>query len=74
METKRPSRPWTPDTEFTVEETGGGVQLRPTGRLREAAIDEVAGSLRFKRKSKTPAQMRTAVRCEVMRRHDCGRY
>ena len=73
METKRPSRAWTPDTEFTVEETGDGV-LRPTGRFPEAVIDEVVGSLGYKRKSKTAAHMRTGVRCEVMRRHESGRY
>ena len=51
-----------------------GIQLRPAGRFPETMIDEVAGSLRFKRKSKTTAQMRAATRREVMRRHDLGRY
>ena len=70
----RASRAWTPGTEFTVEETGDGILLRPTGRFPEASLDEVAGSLRSKRKSETPAQMHTAIRREVMRRHDRGRY
>jgi hypothetical protein len=34
----------------------------------------VAGCLRSRRKSKTPAQMRVAMVREVMRRHDRGRY
>jgi AbrB family looped-hinge helix DNA binding protein len=70
----RTSRAWTPGTQFTVEETGDGVLLRPTGRFPETGLDQVAGCLRSKRKSKTLAQMRTAIRDEVMRRHDRSRY
>ncbi|MEX2261995.1 MAG: AbrB/MazE/SpoVT family DNA-binding domain-containing protein [Bryobacteraceae bacterium] len=70
----RTSRAWGPGTEFTVEETGDGILLRPAGRFPEAGLDEVAGCLRSKRKTKTPAQMRTAIGREVIRRHDRGRY
>jgi AbrB family looped-hinge helix DNA binding protein len=70
----RTSRAWAPGTEFTVEETGDGVLLRPAGRFPRADLDEVAGFLRSKRKSKTPAQMRAAIGREVIRRHDRGRY
>jgi AbrB family looped-hinge helix DNA binding protein len=70
----RTSRALVPGTEFTVEETSDGILLRPTGRFPEADLDAVAGCLRSKRKSKTPAQMRAAIRREVMRRHDSGRY
>lgn len=70
----RTSRAWTPGTEFTIEETGDGILLRPMGRFPEAALDEVAGSLPFKRKTKSLAQMGTAIGREVMRRHDRGRY
>jgi hypothetical protein len=49
-------------------------QLRPTGRFPDADLAEVAGCLRSKGKSKTPAQMRAAIGREVMRRQDCGRY
>ena len=47
-----------------------------TGKLEKIAfdLDEVAGCLRSKRKSKTSAQMRNAVGREVIRRHDRGRY
>ena len=68
------SRAWGPGTEFTVEETGDGILLRPTGRFPVTVLKEVAGCLRSKRKAKTPAQMRAAIRREVMRRHDRGRY
>ena len=70
----RTSRAWAPGTEFTVEETGDGILLRAAGRFPRADLDQVAGCLRSKRKSKTPAQMRTAIRREVIRRHDRGRY
>ena len=70
----RTSRAWVPGTEFTVEETGDGILLRPAGRFPRTDLDEVAGCLRSKRKSKTTAQMRTAIAREVIRRHDRGRY
>ena len=70
----RVSRDWKPGTAFTIEETGDGVLLRPAAVFPSAGIDEVAGCLRSKRKSKTPAQMRTAIGREVSRRHDRGRY
>jgi len=70
----RISRAWGPGTEFTLEETGDGILLRPAGRFPQADLEEVAGCLRSERKSKTPAQMRAAMGREVKRRHDRGRY
>ena len=70
----RVSRAWGPGTEFTVEETGNGILLRPTARFPEADLAEVAGCLRSKGKSKTPAQMGATIGREVKRRHDRGRY
>ena len=70
----RDSRAWTPGTEFTVEEAGDGILLRPANRFPQADLDQVAGCLRVKDKAKTPAQMQAAIRREVMRRHDRGRY
>jgi AbrB family looped-hinge helix DNA binding protein len=70
----RDSRAWGPGTEFEVEETGDGILLRPAARFSDTNLEEVAGSLRSRRKSKTPAQMRAAIVREVMRRHDRGRY
>ena len=70
----RISRAWGPGTEFTVEETGDGVLLRPAGRFPAARLDEVAGCLRSGRRPGTPARMRAAVGREVNRRHDRGRY
>ena len=70
----RDSRAWQPGTEFTIEETSDGILLRPAARFPAAKLEEVAGCLRSKRKSKTPSQMRAAIGREVMRRHDRGRY
>jgi AbrB family looped-hinge helix DNA binding protein len=70
----RTSHAWGPGTEFTVEETGDGILLRPAGRFREASLDEVAGCLQSKRKRKTPTQMNSVIAREVNRRHGRGRY
>ena len=72
--TIRDSRAWKPGTEFSVEETGEGILLRPTGRFPQADLAQVAGCLRVRGKSKTQEQMRAVIRREVMRRHDRGRY
>jgi AbrB family looped-hinge helix DNA binding protein len=70
----RASRTWGPGMEFTVEETGDGILLRPAGRFPTTQLDEVVGCLRSPHKAKTPAQMDDAVGREVMRRHGSGRY
>jgi AbrB family looped-hinge helix DNA binding protein len=70
----RDSRAWGPGTKFTVEETGEGILLRPAAHFADTNLEQVAGCLRSKRKSKTPVQMRAAIGREVMRRHDRGRY
>jgi AbrB family looped-hinge helix DNA binding protein len=70
----RASRAWGPGTEFTVEDLGDGILLRPASRFPESDLEHVAGCLRSKRKPKTPAQMRTAIGREVTRRNDRGRY
>ena len=70
----RDSRAWGPGTKFTVEETGDGILLRPADRFPESSLVDVAGSLRSKRKAKSPAQMDRSIGREVTSRHDRGRY
>jgi AbrB family looped-hinge helix DNA binding protein len=70
----RVARAWGPGTEFTIEETGDGILLRPAAHFPDTILEEVAGCLRSKRKSKAPGQMRAAISREVIRRHDSGRY
>jgi len=70
----RISHAWGPGTEFTWEETGDGIVLRPAGRFPRTSLKEVAGCLRYKGKPKTVAQMHAAIEREVIHRHDRGRY
>jgi AbrB family looped-hinge helix DNA binding protein len=70
----RTSRAWKPGMEFTVEEAGDGILLRPARLFPETTLDQVVGCLPTKRKAASPAQMRKAIAREVMRRHDRGRY
>lgn len=70
----RSSRAWGPGTEFTVEETGEGVLLRPTNRFPATELVEVVGCLRYEGNAKAIAKMNDAVQREVVRRHDRGRY
>jgi AbrB family looped-hinge helix DNA binding protein len=70
----RTSRNWGPGTKLTVEETGEGILLRPAHRFPESKLDDVVGCLRPKRKSKTLAEMATAIDREVIQRRERGRY
>jgi AbrB family looped-hinge helix DNA binding protein len=68
------SHAWGPGTEFAVEDAGDAILLRPAARFPAAKLDDVAGCLRSKRKSKTIAEMHAAIEHEVARRHGRGRY
>jgi AbrB family looped-hinge helix DNA binding protein len=70
----RTSRGWGPGTEFTVEETEAGILLRPARRFPRTKIEDVVGCLPSHRKLKSRAQIDEAIRLEVIRRHDSGRY
>ena len=70
----RAAHAWTPGTEFSVEEAGDGILLRPIGGFPEVTLDQVAGCLRGKRKAKALKQMDAAIKREVDRRRDRGRY
>ena len=70
MRTFRASQP---HIEFTSVERGDGILLR-SGRFPEADLNDVAGCLRSKRKSKTPVHMRAAIGREVIRRQDTQEF
>lgn len=57
----------------SVRGSNGTVQL-PIARIAAHDLDEVAGCLRSKLKSKKPARIQFAIRAEVNRRRDQGRY
>jgi len=69
----RSAHAWGPGTEFTVEETAGGILLRPARRFPPTKIEDVAGCLHPKRKPKT-IDTRLAVARAIARRHASGRY
>lgn len=69
----RNSRAWNSGTEFTVEEMGDGILLRPISALPPSSLDMVAGCLHYKGKPKTLTQMRAAIAQRVAKRHKLGR-
>ncbi|MEO8660854.1 MAG: AbrB/MazE/SpoVT family DNA-binding domain-containing protein [Bryobacteraceae bacterium] len=70
----RASRDWGPGMEFSVEETVDGILLRPASRFPRTNLEDVAGCLRTHLEPSTLAQMKAAIKAEVIRRHDRGRY
>lgn len=70
----RTSHSWGPGTEFIVEESGDGVLLRPARVFPQTELHQVAGCLPYTGEAKTIAQLRAAIRREVKRRHDSGRF
>ena len=69
----RNSRAWSTGTEFTVEEMGDGILLRPVSA--SAALQPRHGGRLppYKGKPKTLAQMRAAIATHVEARHKHGR-
>ncbi len=70
----RISKAWRPGMEFTVEEAGDGILVRPSAQFPETKLADVAGCLRFEGRPKTLKQMDMAIGKEVARRHGRGRY
>ena len=70
----RSAHAWAPGTEFSVEDTGGGILLRPISRFRPTRLEQVAGCLKWTGKPKTIAQMKRAITSEIKARHDRGRH
>jgi len=72
--TIRDSRGWGPGTELVVEETPGGVVLRPLRQSQSSRLEDVVGCLRYTGRAKTLRQMEKAIAKGVRERHDRGRY
>lgn len=70
----RESHGWMPGTEFVIEDSGGGILLRPTARVSATSLEDVVGCLRYKGKPKTISQMERAIAPEITSRRDRGRY
>ncbi|HEY0182379.1 MAG TPA: AbrB/MazE/SpoVT family DNA-binding domain-containing protein [Rhodopila sp.] len=65
---------WVPGTDFSVEDTGDGVILRPIKTSRPTRLDDVAGCLRSSGPALTLEAMDAAIDAEVRARRDRGRY
>jgi AbrB family looped-hinge helix DNA binding protein len=65
---------WIEGTRLTVEETEAGVLLKEAPVFEPTKPEDVAGSLRYKGRPKTIAEMDAAIAAEVRRRHARGRY
>ena len=72
----RDERNWGAGMEFTVEDAGNGILLRPAGGIAATELSEVAGSLKRsgRGKAKTVAEMKAAIGKMVRDRHDRSRY
>jgi AbrB family looped-hinge helix DNA binding protein len=65
---------WAPGTDFSVEDTGDGVLLRPIRPGRQARLDDLVGCLAVKGAARTVAEMDAAIAAELQDRRDRGRY
>lgn len=70
----RDSLAWKAGTELTVEETTGGVLLRPKRRVPRKTLDEVFGMLKWKGKPATLKDMDDAIAKAVIERYERSRY
>jgi AbrB family looped-hinge helix DNA binding protein len=72
--TVRDHHHWAPGTDFSVEDTGDGVLLRPIKTGQPSRLEDVVGSLRVKGPARTIEEMDAAVDAELLHRRDRGRY
>lgn len=72
--TVRDEHHWGPGTDFTVEDTGDGVLLRPIKAGRPTRLDDVIGSLRVNGPARSIEEMDSAIDAELRDRRGRGRY
>jgi AbrB family looped-hinge helix DNA binding protein len=70
----RDARGWAAGTELAVEETAGGIMLRPLRQSQPSRLEDVVGCLRYTGRPKTLRQMEKAIAKGVKERRDRGRY
>jgi AbrB family looped-hinge helix DNA binding protein len=70
----RDARAWRAGTEFTIEEKGNAIVLRPKSLFRPKRIEDVAGMLAYKGKPKTIEEMDAGIAKMVKERRARGRY
>jgi AbrB family looped-hinge helix DNA binding protein len=65
---------WAPGTDFSVEDTGDGVVLRPIKTGQPTRLHDLVGSLRVKGPARTIEEMDSVIDAELRDRLDRGRY
>ena len=70
----RDAHHWAPGTDFSVEDTGDGVLLRPLKAMQPTRLDDVVGCLRVKGRARTIEAMDAAIADELRARRDRSRY
>lgn len=78
----RRKRGWEPGTVFEVEETPGGVLLKPRPRRQvkpaslgqPTRLEDVYGCLKYNGSPKTLEDMEAGIEAALRERHDRGRY
>nr|WP_294504490.1 AbrB/MazE/SpoVT family DNA-binding domain-containing protein [uncultured Rhodopila sp.] len=71
--TVRDMHGWTPGTDFTVEDTGDGVLLRPI-KARPARLEDIVGCLPVEGSARSIEEMDSVIAAELRDRRDRGRY
>jgi AbrB family looped-hinge helix DNA binding protein len=69
----RDAHDWAPGTDFTVEDVGYGVILRPV-KAEPTRLADLVGCLRVKGPARTVQDMDAAIGAELRDRRDRGRY
>jgi AbrB family looped-hinge helix DNA binding protein len=72
--TVRDMHHWAPGTDFSVEDTGDGVLLRPIKTGQPTRLDDLVGSLPVKGSARSIEEMNSAIDAELRDRRDRGRY
>jgi AbrB family looped-hinge helix DNA binding protein len=72
--TVRDTHHWAPGTDFSVEDTGDGVLLRPIKTSQPTRLDDLVGSLPVKGTARSIEEMNSAIDAELRDRRDRGRY
>jgi AbrB family looped-hinge helix DNA binding protein len=65
---------WVAGTDFSVEDTGDGVLLRPIKASPTTRLDDLIGCLRVEGAARSIEEMDSAIDTELRDRRDRGRY
>ena len=70
----REAHDWQPGLVLAIEQTSGGVLLRPLKTTQPRKVEDVFGCLKYTGRPKTIPQMHEAVSKELKKRRGSGRY